>query len=59
MAWTVAANRSLTYGQGISAPKQRRYPFRFMAAIAAFWFNRRHPGSTPYGTMKVSRGMRL
>lgn len=60
MTWTVAAKgNSLTYGPGIAAPKQRRYPFRFMAAIAAMWFNRRHPTGDRYKTMKVSRDLPL
>jgi len=53
MTWTVAAKgSSLTYGPGIAAPKQRHYRFRFMAAIAAVWFNHRHPAGDRYGTMK-------
>jgi len=59
MAWTVVAKGgSLTYGPGIAAPRQRLYPLRFMAAIAALWFNRRHPAGARYGTMKVSRTSR-
>ena len=43
----------LTYGEGIPQPRQRRYPFRLMALLAALWFNRRHPDAPRYGTMKL------
>jgi hypothetical protein len=43
MPWTVAAKGSFSYGPGIRTPSHRAYPFRFLAAVEAASFNRRHP----------------
>jgi hypothetical protein len=45
MAWTVAAERSLTYGEGIKTPGRRAYRLRLLATMEAAWFNRRLPES--------------
>lgn len=39
------------YGPGIRTPSGRGYPFRWMAAAVAAWFNWRHPNQagTRYG----------
>jgi hypothetical protein len=57
VAWTIDVRSQLTYGSGVRRPPERRYPLRFVAAVAAAWCNvrHRHPGDGPYVALEAPR----
>jgi len=54
MPWTIAVNASsggVLYGEGIKSPRPIAFPFRFLAAIQAAWWNRQGVGDVRYHTL--------
>jgi hypothetical protein len=58
MAWTIAAGArsgGVLYGEGIKSPRPIAFPFRFLAAVQAAWWNLRVGGDVRYHTLKLPR----